>query len=76
MDVSTIYKWLQFLELHKEFYSDLWRKAAQNIGAEFSVWKFGYYRISRNGLTTVVEKSSVMLDDHLTLDIMGNKFLT
>ena len=76
MDVPTVYKLLQFNELRKVFYGDLWRKTSQNIGAEFHKWQFGYSRISRDGMTTVVEKSSVMLDDHLTLDIMGNKVLT
>ena len=65
-----------FRKLRDEFYEDLWRKAAKNIDAEFTRYQSGYHRISRDGLTTFVNLSRVMLDNHLTLDIMGDKVLS
>lgn len=62
--------------LRREFYSDLWQKAARDIGAKLAPWQSGYLRLKRDGLTTVVDLSRVMLDDHVTLSIMGNKLLT
>jgi cyanophycin synthetase len=76
LDVPTLRLLFRFRELREQFYADLWRTAAHNIGAEFTPWRFGYFRIRRDGMTTVVNLSRVMLDDHLTLNIMGNKVLT
>ena len=75
-DFKTRFTWQKFQLLRKKFYAQLWQEAAQNIGAEFTPWEDGYHRISRNGLTTFVKLSSVMLDNHLTLELMGNKTLT
>ncbi len=75
LDVPSLIQLLKFRQLRQLYYQDLWRDAARNIGAEFSDWDFGYGRISRGGRTTMVKLSSVMLDDHLTLDLMGNKAL-
>lgn len=75
-DLPMVYQVLQFRDVRKRFYTDLWQKAAHNVGAEFSTWKFGYFRIRRDGLTTIVHQSRVMLDDQITLNIMGNKILT
>jgi cyanophycin synthetase len=76
MDVPGLLQLLKFQELRAGYYRELWREAARNVGADCADWKFGYMRISRDGMTTVVKLSSVMIDDHLTLDIMGNKALT
>jgi D-alanine-D-alanine ligase-like ATP-grasp enzyme len=75
LDVPSLIQLLKFRQLRRLHYQDLWRQAARNIGADFSDWDFGYARISRDGRTTMVKQSSVMLDDHLTLDLMGNKAL-
>ncbi len=75
LDVPSLIQLLKFRQLRQLYYQDLWRHAARNIGADFSDWNFGYARISRDGRTTMVKQSSVMLDDHLTLDLMGNKAL-
>jgi len=75
-DVRHMLLILRFRELRKEFYDDLWAKAAGNVGAEYSPWKFGYTRIRRDGLTTVVSRGRVMLDDPVTLNVFGNKVLT
>lgn len=76
LDLPMVYRILQFRELRRRFYSELWQSAARNVGAEFEPWKYGYFRLRRDGLTTVVRLALVMLDDHLTLNIMGNKVLT
>ena len=66
---------LKFKQLRQTYFEKMWRQAADNIGAEYSDFGFDFGRISRNGLTTFVKQSNVMLDDQLTLDIMGNKAL-
>lgn len=76
MDVPGLLQLLKFQDLRAGYYRKLWQEAARNVGADCAEWKFGYMRISRDGMTTVVKLSSVMIDDHLTLDIMGNKALT
>ncbi|MDP2620796.1 MAG: hypothetical protein Q8P46_11585 [Hyphomicrobiales bacterium] len=76
LDLPMVYQILQFREVRKRFYTELWQTAARNVGADFEHWKFGYFRLRRDGLTTVVQQSRVMLDDQLTLNIMGNKILT
>lgn len=75
LDVRGLAQLLRFRQLRQTYYRDLWQTAARNIGAECSDWDFGYTRISSNGLTAVVKQSDVMLDSHLTLNIMGNKAL-
>lgn len=75
-DVATIRALLRFQELRKEFYANLWRLAAEKVGATLAECGFGYYRLDRGGKTTFVKLASVMMDSHLTLDIMGNKALT
>jgi cyanophycin synthetase len=67
---------LEFRELRKAYYRSLWASAADKIGAEFVPWEFGLARIERDGMAVVVNQSSVMLDSHLTLEVMGNKALT
>ena len=75
-DLPHMYLLLQFRELRKEFYGGLWPQAARNVGAEFVPWKFGFARIRRGGLMTVVKGGRVMLDDQVTLNVLGNKVLT
>src|ERR1700741_2420082 len=75
-DVPGLLELLKFRRLRKGYYDEFWRTAAQNAGARYSAWDFGFARIERDGMTAVVKGYSVMLDSHLTLDIMGNKALT
>ena len=75
-DVGTVIETLRFRKLRTRYYDTLWREAARRVGAEHRDWRFGYQQVRRGGLTTVVALYRVMLDDHLTLDIMGNKVLT
>lgn len=75
-DLRALHTLVQFRSLREEFYADLWLKTAEDIGAQIQKTRYGYFRISRGNLTTFVEKHRVMLDDHLTLNLMGNKALT
>jgi D-alanine-D-alanine ligase-like ATP-grasp enzyme len=75
LDVPSLVQLLKFKQLRQKFYQDLWREVATNIGAQCTDWDFGYTKISKKGSTTFVNQSNVMLDDNLTLDIMGNKAL-
>lgn len=76
LNVPAILQLLKFREIRNTYYQQLWQEAAHSIGARATNWDFGYMRISRGSMTTVVKQGGVMLDSHLTLDIMGNKALT
>lgn len=75
LDVPGLIQLLKFRQLRGRFYADLWQQTAVNIGAVCRGWDAGFMRIERDGLTTIVHQSTVMLDDQLTLEIMGNKAL-
>jgi cyanophycin synthetase len=75
-DVPTVLLLLKFRELRKAFYRELWREAAQRSGAEIGDLGSGFSGISRNGMTTAVKLSSVMLDDHLTVQLVNDKAVT
>ena len=77
LDVPGVVQLLKFKRLRGEYYREFWRTIAANCRApRVEPWEFGYQRLHRDGLTTIVREGLVMLDDHLTLDIMGNKALT
>ena len=76
LDVSAVLEQLQFRGLRRAFYNSFWQEAAESVGASCEAWDFGYHRIARNGLSTLIHLSQVRLDDHLTLKLMGNKLAT
>ena len=76
LDFKTRREWQKFAQLRARFYENLWREAAANTHADFSNWSLNYHRICRDGLTTVVNLSRVMLDNHLLLSVIGDKKLT
>jgi cyanophycin synthetase len=59
-----------------EFYSTYWEQIAKNIGAQIESLGYGYLRLHRDNKSTIVNRYYVMLDDHLSLRILGNKPLT
>ncbi len=67
---------LRFAALRRNYYDLFWINAAERVGATCEKWGYGYHCIRRNGLSAIVHLSDVRLDDHLTLDLMGNKLLT
>jgi len=75
MDVPEIMQYLKFRQLRKRYNHEMWQNASRNIGASYAPWKGGFCRISRKGRTTFVRGGEMMLDDHLTLELMGNKSL-
>jgi len=76
LDVPDVMRHFRFQDLRRAYYADFWQKAAVASGAQCEAWGYGYHRIVKGGKTTIVRQSEVRLDDHLTLDIMGNKVLT
>ena len=76
LDVPGEMARLRFAALRRDYYDLFWVNAAERVGAACEKWDFGYHRISRGGLDVIVRLSDVRLDDHLTLDLMGNKCLT
>ncbi|MFV1982134.1 MAG: cyanophycin synthetase [Thiohalomonadales bacterium] len=57
----------------KEFYKEYWDKAVNNISASISDVGYGYRKIEKNNKATYVNNYKVMLDDHVTLNLVGNK---
>jgi cyanophycin synthetase len=65
-----------FRELRSRFYAELWTRAAGTVGADIDAVGYEFFRIRRGDRQTFVHLSDVMLDDHVSLDIAGNKPLT
>jgi cyanophycin synthetase len=75
-DIGALRDRQRFAALRQPFYAGLWSEAAGLIGARYAGMEFGFQRISRNGLDIIVRGGEVRLDDHLTLELMGNKLIT
>jgi len=63
-------------ERRETFYDNLWRDTARAMGAEVEKIGYGFHMLSYQGQRTFVRGPEVMLDNHLTLKIAGNKPLT
>jgi glutathione synthase/RimK-type ligase-like ATP-grasp enzyme len=58
-----------------QFYRDVWREAAGELGAAFEELGEGIFKISRDGATTRVHSNCTPLDDPVTLLVALDKFL-
>lgn len=76
LDVPDIRQHLKFKALRQRYYDLFWARVAEETGATFRKWDKGFTRLTRNGTVLVMRGPDVRLDDHLTLDLMGNKALT
>ncbi|KPK29056.1 MAG: hypothetical protein AMJ61_00535 [Desulfobacterales bacterium SG8_35_2] len=63
----------QFEKLRCRFFDNLWQNAAKKIGAKAERFGYGFTKVNYNSHFTFVLNSMVMLDNHLTLKIAGNK---
>lgn len=75
LNVPNLLLMTKFKLMMQGYYRELWRRSARNIGAECDDWDFGYSHITRDGLSTFVRYESVMLNSHLTFNMMDNKAL-
>jgi len=62
-----------FNKIKKNFYQNVWTELARDLGAEIQDIGYGFYKIQLGSNSTYVSDSMVMLDNHLTLRIAGNK---
>jgi len=62
-----------FLDLRCRLYNEFWRNAAKAVDAYIEDTGYGYLKITKNGHWTLVRNAEVMLDDHLTCNVTGNK---
>ena len=62
-----------FSKIKRNFYKELWSNAARNLSAEFQDYHYGFFKIQFGRKSTYIFGSEVMLDNHLTLKIAGNK---
>jgi len=62
-----------FSGFQHKFYTKFWSEASNAIDAEMLDAGYGYFQIIKNNKKTYVRNSNVMLDDHVTLNIAGNK---
>lgn len=65
-----------FRELRSRFYRELWGQTALALGADLESLGRDIFRIRKAGSHTFVRLSEVMLDDHLSLELAGDKPLT
>ncbi len=63
----------QFERPRSIFFNRYWNNVAEGVGAEIDFVGYGFFRLRRDGKTTFVRQGEVMLDDHITLNIAGNK---
>lgn len=63
----------RFAALRERYFYHYWLAVAGDIGADIDDVGDGFYRLIRRGQRTFVYQGEVMLDDHLTLRIAGNK---
>jgi D-alanine-D-alanine ligase-like ATP-grasp enzyme len=63
----------RFETLRTSFFESYWSGVARDLGASIDAFGDGFYRLSRGGKSTFVRQGEVMIDDHLTLRIAGNK---
>lgn len=57
----------------KKFYTEFWANATESIGASLSDAGYGFFKIEYKNKKTYVSDYKVMIDDHLTLKVAGNK---
>lgn len=72
-NLPEVLELLRFRELRTQFYRDYWTGAAGDIGAETGEWPNGLTWIRRDGKVVVVRLYHVPIDDHLTVELLGNK---
>lgn len=60
-------------QLRKNYYNKFWQQACLASNAEIEPLGDDFLRIRRSSQWTIVRQSNVMLDNHLTLNLAGNK---
>ncbi len=75
-DISDISRRLKFNRIRSRYFRDMWVRAAANIGARCTHTRYGFEEIARDGQSTFVQQSQVMLDSQLALRVAGEKGLT
>lgn len=63
----------QFGRMRSKFYRDYWLDVARTIDADVEEMGHGFFKLSKNSQSTYVHDDKVMLDDHVTLRLAGNK---
>lgn len=75
-DVWGIFERRRFRAIRNRFYDQLWRDAANEIGAEIARLPCGLIQISCGNLRTFVDHSEIMLDSAITSRLLLNKAAT
>jgi len=60
-------------KLRQHYYNQFWKQACRSIDAGLEPLGDDFLRITKSGRWTIVRQSNVMLDNHLTLNLAGNK---
>jgi D-alanine-D-alanine ligase-like ATP-grasp enzyme len=76
LDVSARDKQQKFAAIRQAYYRAYWDDVVAAYGARMEDVGYNILRISKGGQHTYVRESEVMLDNHLSLNMMGNKPLT
>ena len=67
----SLYK--RFDAVRRDYFRSYWQAVANDINADIENLGYDYFRLVKDGKKTFVRYGEVMLDDHLTLAIAGNK---
>ena len=62
-----------FERIRRQFYAELWQRTAEALGAEIKPIGGELIRIRKGAASTLVRRSSLMLDSRVVLELAGNK---
>lgn len=65
----------QFAIRRADYFRSYWYDVAARVDARIEDIGYGFFRLRKNSRSTCVRQGEVMLDDHLTLEMAGNKAL-
>ncbi len=73
LDFPARKKHQKLLAVRKTYYRAYWKNVAAAYGAQIEDVGYNIFKIAKDSQYTFVRDSEVMLDNHLSLNIMGNK---
>lgn len=76
VDLSSRKQRAKFELLRMRFYEVYWKEIAASFGAQIEDIGYGFLKVTKGDKQTFVRRYNVMLDDHVTLNIAGNKPLS
>jgi len=76
LDLASRKRQLKLSARRKSYYREYWGEVSAAFGATLEDVGYDILQLTKDGQRTFVREYEVMLDDHLSLNMMGNKPLT